>query len=65
MTTSSQRAEHETERGPKEGASLAAAALMLTSAVLTFLVGVFALIADDLVVSGPGYEYTFQLSGWG
>jgi hypothetical protein len=65
MTTSSQRAEHETERGPKEGASLAAAALMLTSAVLTFLVGVFALIANDLVVSGPGYEYTFQLSGWG
>jgi hypothetical protein len=26
---------------------------------------VFALIANDLVVSGPGYEYTFQLSGWG
>ena len=38
---------------------------MLTSAILTFLVGVFALAANDLVVSGPGYEYTFQLSGWG
>ena len=29
---------------------------MLTSAILTFLVGVFALAANDLVVSGPGYE---------
>ena len=25
----------------------------------------FALTANDLVVAGPGYEYTFQLSGWG
>ena len=32
---------------------------------ITFLVGVFALAANDLVVSGPGYEYTFQISGWG
>jgi hypothetical protein len=46
-------------------ATLAAGALLLTSALLTFLVGVFALAADDLVVSGPGYEYTFQISGWG
>jgi len=50
---------------PNTTATLAAGALMLTSAILTFLVGVFALAADDLVVSGPGYEYTFQLSGWG
>jgi hypothetical protein len=21
--------------------------------------------ANDLVVSGPGYEYTFQITGWG
>jgi hypothetical protein len=46
-------------------ATLAAGALLLTSALLTFLVGVFALAADDLVVSGPGYEYTFQITGWG
>jgi hypothetical protein len=37
----------------------------LTSAILTFVVGVFALAADDLVVSGPGYEYTFGITGWG
>jgi hypothetical protein len=46
-------------------ATLAAGALMLTSALLTFFVGVFALAADDVVVSGPGYEYTFQITGWG
>ena len=27
--------------------------------------GVFALAADKLVVSGPGYQYTFQITGWG
>ena len=45
--------------------TLAAGALLMTSAMLTFIVGVFALAADDLVVSGPGHVYTFQLSGWG
>jgi hypothetical protein len=46
-------------------ATLATGALLLTSAILTFLVGVFALSANDLVVSGPGYEYTFQITDWG
>jgi hypothetical protein len=44
---------------------VAAAALMLTSAILTFFVSVFALSANDFVVSEPGYEYTFRISGWG
>ena len=60
MTTSS-RDEPESQGG----ATCAAAALLLTSAILTFFVGVFALSANDLVVAGPGYEYTFELSGWG
>jgi hypothetical protein len=38
---------------------------MLTCAVLTFLVGVVAVAADELVVSGPGSDYTFRVSGWG
>jgi hypothetical protein len=46
-------------------ATCAAVGLMLTSAILTFLIGVFALAADDLVVVGPGYEHTFQVTGWG
>jgi hypothetical protein len=67
MTTSSVDVDPMTGPVTPSGATptLAAGALMLTSAVLTFLVGVFALAADDLVVSGPGYEYTFQITGWG
>ena len=67
MTTSSLDPDRMTGQvsSPNTTATLAAGALMVTSAILTFLVGVFALAADDLVVSGPGYEYTFQLSGWG
>jgi hypothetical protein len=65
MTTSSQDVHRVTGQESQGGATFAAAALLLTSATLTFLVGVFALTANDLVVSGPGYEYTFQLTGWG
>ena len=67
MTTSSLDPDRMTGQvsSPNTTATLAAGALMLTSAILTFLVGVFALAANDLVVSGPGYEYTFQFTGWG
>jgi hypothetical protein len=67
MTNSSLDADRLTGQVSPSGATatLAAGALMLTSAILTFLVGVFALTADDLVVSGPGYQYTFQITGWG
>ncbi|MDT5208797.1 MAG: hypothetical protein QOF67_1212 [Mycobacterium sp.] len=58
MTTSSLDAD------PTSG-QLAAAGLMMTTAILTFVIGVFALAANHLVVSGPGYEYTFQVTGWG
>ena len=63
MTRSSQA----TNRGPRPTVSGggAAAALLLTSGVLTFVVGVLALVGQDLVVAGPGYEYTFQVTGWG
>jgi hypothetical protein len=67
MTNSSLDVDHVTGQVAPSGAAgtLAASALLLTSALLTFLVGVFALAADDLVVSGPGYEYAFQITGWG
>jgi hypothetical protein len=61
MTTRSQ----DVESPSGATATFAAGGLMLTSAILTFLIGVFALSADDLVVAGPGYEYTFQVTGWG
>jgi hypothetical protein len=66
MTKSSLDVDRVTGQVSPSGATgtLAAGALLLTSALLTFLVGVFALVADDFVVSGPGYEYTFQITGW-
>jgi hypothetical protein len=64
MTTSSQDVERVTAQESQRGAPVAAAALMLTSAILTFFVGIFAVTAD-LVFTGPGYEYTFRISGWG
>jgi hypothetical protein len=67
MTTSSRDVDSRSGQVAPSGvtAMIAAGALMLTSALLTFLIGVFALAADDLVVSGSGYEYTFQMTGWG
>jgi hypothetical protein len=67
MTTSSVDANRMAGQVSTSGATamLAAGALLMTSAALTFFVGVFALVANDLVVSGPGYEYTFQITGWG
>ena len=67
MTTSSRDVDSRSGQVSPSGATamIAAGALMLTSALLTFLIGVFALAADDLVVSGSGYEYTFQMTGWG
>jgi hypothetical protein len=67
MTTSSRNVDRMTEGvSPSSAmATLAAGGILSTSAILTFFVGVFALAADDLVVSGPGYEYTFQIAGWG
>jgi hypothetical protein len=67
MTTNSLDVDRMTGQVSPSGATatLAAGALLLTSAILTFLVGVFAVAADDLVVAGPGYEYTFGITGWG
>lgn len=67
MTTSSADVDRRSGQVSPSGATatIAAGALMLTSALLTFLIGVFALAADNVVVSGPGYEYTFQITGWG
>ena len=67
MTTRSLDADRMTGQVSPSGATatFAAGGLMLTSAILTFLIGVFTLAADDLVFSGPGYEYTFQVTGWG
>jgi hypothetical protein len=65
MTTNSRDTGRVAEQVSPSGATFAAGALLSTTALLTFFVGVFALAADELVVSGPGYQYTFQMTGWG
>src|SRR5215469_5600536 len=65
MTMNSQDTERVTGQVSLSGATFAVGALLSTSAILTFLVGVLALAANELVVAGPGYQYTFQMTGWG
>jgi hypothetical protein len=67
MTTSSRNVDRMTGQVSPSSATamLAAGGLMLTTAVLTFFIGVFALATDNVVVSGLGYQYTFQITGWG
>jgi hypothetical protein len=65
MATNSQETGRVTAQAVPTGATFAAGALLATSAILTCVVGVFALATDKLVVSGPGYQYTFQTTGWG
>jgi hypothetical protein len=65
MTTKSQDTGGLSGQVSPSGATFAAGALLATSAILTFLVGVFALITQEVVATGSGYVYTFQISGWG
>jgi cell division protein FtsW (lipid II flippase) len=65
MTTSAQPAGGVTGQVPLGDATYAAGALLSTSALLTFVVGLFAVTANKVEVSGPGYQYTFQIAGWG
>jgi hypothetical protein len=65
MTMNSQATDGVTGQVSPSGATFAAGALLSTSAVLTFIVGVFALITHEVVATGSGYTYTFQMTGWG
>jgi hypothetical protein len=47
------------------GATFAAAALLLTSGILTLLTGVSAVVNNQLLVVGPDYAYKFNTTGWG
>jgi hypothetical protein len=47
------------------GASIAAGALLFTSAVLTVLQGIQALVDHKLLIIGPNYVYKFSATGWG
>jgi hypothetical protein len=47
------------------GATFVAAALLLTSGILTLLTGVSAVVNNRLLVVGPDYVYKFTATGWG
>lgn len=64
-----------TENLPKEkpparqrvaaGTSIAAGALLLTTALMTLFQGISALAHDRLLVVGPEYVYAFNTTAWG
>lgn len=47
------------------GASIAAAALLLTAGFITLFQGISAVAEDEVFVVGPQYVYEFDLTGWG
>jgi len=47
------------------GTSFAAGALLFTAAVLTLLMGISAIVNDELLVIGPDYAYKFNTTSWG
>lgn len=47
------------------GLMLFAAAVMLTIGLFQILQGIAALAQDDVVLSGPKYTYTFDVTAWG
>ena len=47
------------------GLMLFAAAMLLTVGTFQVLQGIAALAEGDLLVRGPAYTYTFDLTGWG
>src|SRR5690606_19105389 len=47
------------------GASIAAAALLLTAGFITLFQGISAVAEDEVFVSGPQYVYELDLSSWG
>jgi hypothetical protein len=65
MTTNAQQAGRTIGQVPPGDATYAVGGLLLTSAILTIVVGLFAVTADEVAVTGPGYQYTFQITGWG
>lgn len=65
MTENEPKEKHQTRQFVAAGTSLAAGALLLTTAMLTLLQGISALAHDELLVVGPNYVYAFSTTTWG
>lgn len=53
------------KQGVAAATSMVAAIVLLTIGILHVLLGVSALMKDDLVVAGPEYIYQFDTTAWG
>lgn len=66
MTTTKHTDEHRSpSRFLAAGATIAAGALLLVSALLTLFQGISAVLADELFVIGPAYVYQVNTTFWG
>ncbi len=65
MSTNPTHEHRSTSRFVAAGATIAAGALLLVSALLTLFQGISALLADDLFVIGPAYVYQVNTTFWG
>ncbi|NKY85279.1 DUF7144 family membrane protein [Nocardia veterana] len=54
-----------TRQAVAAGTSLAAAALLVVTGIVSALQGISAIAKDDIYVSGPQYIYKFDVTGWG
>lgn len=48
-----------------EGISLGAAILLITVGILQLLEGISAVAADDIVIVGANYTYSWSITAWG
>src|SRR6516162_4176667 len=65
MTENAPHQDHPVRQVLAAGASIAAGALLFTSAVLTVLQGIEAVVNDKPLIIGPNYVYKFNTAGWG
>ena len=65
MTENAPHQNHPVRQVFAAGASIAAGALLFTSAVLTVLQGIEAVVNDKPLIIGPSYVYRFNSIGWG
>ena len=63
--TSSTGKDDSVKQGFAAGASIAAAILLLTIGILQTLQGISAVAKDEVLVMGPEYIYSFDVTTWG
>ncbi len=65
MTQQAPREHHPVGQGIAATTTIAAAALLLVSGILTLLQGISAVVNDELLVVGPEYIFKLNTTAWG